>query len=111
GIAQSGLRCKAWARKEGIYCTRHSPFVEKCEYSQNEQKCSRSRWRNGYCRRHYYVIMRIQERNNRSLRTRGGGPFDDETTRFDKPVIEKLCDFFGVPEGPIPFLYYEREKS
>lgn len=36
---------------------------------------------------------------------------DDETTRFDKPVIEKLCDFFGVPEGPIPFLYYEREKS
>lgn len=34
---------------------------------------------------------------------------DDETTRFDEPVIDKLCEFFGVPEGPIPFLYYERQ--
>ncbi len=33
---------------------------------------------------------------------------DGETSRFDEPVIDKLCGFFGVPDGPIPFLTYER---
>jgi hypothetical protein len=33
---------------------------------------------------------------------------DGETSRFDEPVIDKICGFFGVPDGPIPFLAYER---
>ena len=32
---------------------------------------------------------------------------DDNTSRFDEPVIDRLCDFFGVSPGPIPFLVYE----
>ena len=28
-----------------------------------------------------------------------------ETTRFDSPVLGKICQFFGVPSGePVPFL-------
>ena len=32
---------------------------------------------------------------------------DGETSRFDEPVIDRLCEFFGVPDGPIPFLLYQ----
>lgn len=29
------------------------------------------------------------------------------TTRYDAPVIAKLCDYFGVEKGqPVPFLVY-----
>ena len=36
---------------------------------------------------------------------------DDETTRFDKPVISGLCKFFEVPPGLVPFLVYELEEA
>jgi hypothetical protein len=36
---------------------------------------------------------------------------DGETSRFGEPVIDKLCDLFGVPDGPIPFLVYARNPE
>lgn len=30
-----------------------------------------------------------------------------ETSRFDAKVLAALCEYFGVPEGPIPFLTVE----
>lgn len=35
---------------------------------------------------------------------------DGETSRFDGPVVDALCEFFAVPDGPIPFLVYEVGK-
>jgi hypothetical protein len=32
---------------------------------------------------------------------------EGRTTRFDAPVIDKICEFFSLPSGPIPFLIYE----
>ncbi len=32
-----------------------------------------------------------------------------KTTRYDEPVIEKICKFFDVPPGPIPFMVYQPE--
>lgn len=33
------------------------------------------------------------------------------TTRYDAPVIAKLCEYFGVTEGqPVPFLVYRTEE-
>jgi transcriptional regulator with XRE-family HTH domain len=26
------------------------------------------------------------------------------TQRFDAPVLAALCQYFGVPEGPVPFI-------
>lgn len=35
------------------------------------------------------------------------GLLDGETSRFDAPVLDALCAYFGVPSGtPIPFLVY-----
>lgn len=31
----------------------------------------------------------------------------NKTSRFDAPVLEALCIFFDVPEGPVPFLQYK----
>ena len=36
---------------------------------------------------------------------------DGETFRFDAPVLEKICEFFEVPPGPVPFIRYEPEKE
>ena len=34
------------------------------------------------------------------------------TTRYDAPVIAKLCDFFGVAKGqPVPFLVYTDQQA
>lgn len=35
---------------------------------------------------------------------------DGETSRFDGPTIDAICAYFGVPDGPIPFLAYEVDK-
>lgn len=34
-----------------------------------------------------------------------------ETTRYDAPIISKVCGFFGAPAGPIPFLVYEPDQA
>ena len=31
----------------------------------------------------------------------------DKTTRYDEPVLNKICAFFDVPPGPVPFIVYE----
>ncbi len=36
---------------------------------------------------------------------------DNESTRFDAPVIDALCRYFDVPAGPVPFLFYEPETG
>lgn len=33
------------------------------------------------------------------------------TTRYDAPVISKVCQFFDVPAGPIPFLVYVPDET
>ena len=30
-----------------------------------------------------------------------------KTTRFDAPVLDKICEFFNIPPGPVPFIVYE----
>lgn len=32
-------------------------------------------------------------------------------TRIDKNTIYALCEFFGVPPGPVPFIVYEPEEG
>lgn len=32
---------------------------------------------------------------------------EGRTTRFDEPVLQKICKFFNVPAGPVPFIVYE----
>jgi transcriptional regulator with XRE-family HTH domain len=34
-----------------------------------------------------------------------------ETTRFDTPVLEKICKFFNIPAGPVPFIVYEPDPE
>ncbi len=36
---------------------------------------------------------------------------DGKTTRYDGPVISRVCKFFDVPPGPIPFLIYEPDNK
>ena len=31
----------------------------------------------------------------------------NQTTRLDESVIVALCQFFDIPSGPIPFIFYE----
>jgi len=33
------------------------------------------------------------------------------TSRFDAPVISKLCNLLDVSPGPVPFLIYEPDTS
>lgn len=34
-----------------------------------------------------------------------------DTNRFDGETIDKLCAFFGIPAGPIPFIIYEPDDN
>lgn len=34
---------------------------------------------------------------------------EKKTSRYDEPVIEKICEFFNVPPGPVPFMVYQPE--
>ena len=36
---------------------------------------------------------------------------DGKTSRFDGPVLSKLCEFFKAKPGPIPFLIFELESD
>ncbi len=36
---------------------------------------------------------------------------DNQTTRFDTPVIVALCEFFDVQPGPVPFVVYEPDQD
>jgi len=36
---------------------------------------------------------------------------DGETFRFDAPVLDKICKFFDVPPGPIPFIVYDLDED
>lgn len=32
---------------------------------------------------------------------------DGQTSRFDAPVLDKICEFFEIPAGPVPFIVYD----
>lgn len=34
-----------------------------------------------------------------------------KTTRFDMPVLDKVCQFFNMPPGPIPFIIFEPDNA
>lgn len=34
-----------------------------------------------------------------------------KTTRLDIPVLEKICKFFNIPAGPVPFIVYEPDPE
>ena len=36
---------------------------------------------------------------------------DGDTTRYDAPIISKVCQFFKVTAGPIPFLVYVPDET
>ena len=34
-----------------------------------------------------------------------------KTTRFDAPVLQKICKYFNIPAGPVPFIVYEPDPE
>lgn len=34
-----------------------------------------------------------------------------DTTRLDLPVLDKICKFFKLPPGPVPFIVYEPDPE
>lgn len=34
-----------------------------------------------------------------------------KTSQFSKEVLDKFCEYFGIEDGPIPFLVYENESG
>lgn len=35
---------------------------------------------------------------------------NDATQRFDGPVVSKLCKYFNIASGPVPWLVYEPDE-
>jgi hypothetical protein len=35
--------------------------------------------------------------------------FNNQIVRPDLEVIDKLCKYFDIPSGPVPFIQYERD--
>lgn len=34
-----------------------------------------------------------------------------KTNRFDGDVLDKVCKFFGLPAGPVPFIVFEPDEA
>ena len=39
------------------------------------------------------------------------GFLDGDVKRFDEPTLNKLCRYFDVPPGPVPFIVYEPDGT
>ena len=52
------------------------------------------------------VARQTKSSRDTITRLRGG-----DTNRFDGEILDRLCKFFKLPAGPVPFIVYEPDPE